>query len=411
MAAYAARAPPRSWHASRHRARADRLRQCRDTAGADPFQHPLVAGRRRLPTGPGATPSGSGFAPVDPAHAVASPPPLRGRQRSPDLLVYSADPLPADAVARLARLPGVTAVARLSLAQVAIENRVITVAAVDPASYRRFAPSATAEAQRVWERVAGGELAIDPALGRQLVDPAGFLKLGNDVDAPSLHIGVLAGQVPQIDAVVNRAWGETLGMHAGNAVLVSTGETAPRRVRPAVQQVAGPQASVQIRAPDPDTSVVQTAYLTGGSVAATVGSFTYRILDHGRIAPDQAWVRANIRTERVPILGAVTCHRVLFPQLRAALTEVVQAGLADRIHPDQYAGCYYPRFIAGTHQLSLHAFGIALDLNVPENQRGTVGQMDRTVVRIFERWGFTWGGHWAYTDPMHFEMNALVEPR
>jgi hypothetical protein len=121
-------------------------------------------------------------------------------------------------------------------------------------------------------------------------------------------------------------------------------------------------------------------------------------------------VAANIRTERVPILGAVTCHRVVLPQLRAALTEVVSRGLAAAIHPEEYAGCYYPRYIAGTTQLSLHSFGIALDLNVPGNRRGTVGEMDRTVVEIFKRWGFAWGGDWAYTDPMHFEMNALVTP-
>ena len=24
---------------------------------------------------------------------------------------------------------------------------------------------------------------------------------------------------------------------------------------------------------------------------------------------------------------------------------------------------------------------------------------------------FGWGGDWNYTDPMHFEMNALVDPR
>jgi hypothetical protein len=33
------------------------------------------------------------------------------------------------------------------------------------------------------------------------------------------------------------------------------------------------------------------------------------------------------------------------------------------------------------------------------------------VVAIFKHWGFTWGGDWKYTDPMHFEMNQLVQPR
>jgi hypothetical protein len=90
------------------------------------------------------------------------------------------------------------------------------------------------------------------------------------------------------------------------------------------------------------------------------------------------------------------------------LAEVVARGLAGTIHST--AGCYYPRFIAGTSSLSNHAFGLAIDINAPENARGTAGQMDRSVVQIFEKWGFTWGGTWHYTDPMHFEMNRIVNP-
>ena len=70
-----------------------------------------------------------------------------------------------------------------------------------------------------------------------------------------------------------------------------------------------------------------------------------------------------------------------------------------------------PRFIAGTTTLSNHAFGLAFDLNVPENQRGTAsaGSTARSS-RSSQRWGFTWGGTWNWTDPMHFELNRLVRP-
>ena len=83
----------------------------------------------------------------------------------------------------------------------------------------------------------------------------------------------------------------------------------------------------------------------------------------------------------MPILGSVTCNKVVFPQLKAALQEIHDRGLDDKIHPEQFAGCYYPRFIAGTSTLSNHAFGLALDINAVENQRGTVGLIDRGVVR------------------------------
>ncbi len=351
---------------------------------------------------------------VDPAHAVDPPGPLADGLAGADLLISRAEPFTPEQKLAISAASGVVETEVLGVASVAIQNRVITVAAVDPATYRRFTPQGSAQLQAVWDRVAGGELAVTPALSRQLrrvTDRDGWLRLGNDVTAPDVHIGAVAPQAPRIDAVVNDAWAADLGLPVGNALLVWTGETAPQEVRPTLERLAGADASVQILGPDLDISVQQTAFLTGGSVASGVGSFSYRVLDGGRIAPDPAWVRANIRTERVPILGSVTCHRTLFPQLRAALTEVVQRGLADEIHPGEYAGCYYPRFIAGTTQLSLHAFGIALDLNVPGNLRGTRGEIDRDVVRIFQKWGFTWGGDWAWTDPMHFEMNSVVQPR
>jgi len=391
------------------------LTACTGSGGAPPGPTPAsgsaLSGSVSASESASGSPSARGSGAADPAHAVALPGPLRGRLWQPDLLLVSDQPIDPVLASRVSGLRRVTNVERLTVAQVAIENGVITVAAVDPASYRRFTPLTSARTLGVWTRVAEGQVALTRPVARRLADEHGTVRLGNDVSAPVLQIGALAPQIPQVDAVVNDEWGRDLGMPMGNALLVSTGLSSPQSVRPAIEEVAGDGISVQILGPDPDITVEQTAYLTGGSVAAAVGTFSYRILDHGRIAPDPAWVAANIRTERVPILGEVTCHRVLFPQLRAALTEVVEAGLASSIHPDEYAGCFYPRFIAGTHQLSLHAFGIALDLNVPGNQRGTVGEIDRRVVAIFQKWGFTWGGTWHYTDPMHFELNALVEAR
>ena len=343
--------------------------------------------------------------------AMPPPAPLTDRLEGPDLLVYSAEPLAPDEVARISRVRGVRGVEQFSLADVAAQDRILKVAAVDPASYRRFNPDNAARELEVWSRVAGGELSIQQTLGERLQDSTGTIRLGNDQTAPALHIGAYAPQVPQIDAVVNQRWGEVLEMPEGNAMLISTRRRSPQSVRPAVVRIAGRDASVQILGPDLDITAQQTAFLTGGSVAAAVGTFSYDVIGGGRIAPDPAWERANIRTEDVPILGSVRCHKVMLPQLRAALTEIASSGLADEINPEEYAGCYYPRFIAGTTQLSLHSFGIAVDLNVPGNQRGTVGEMDRTVVAIFKRWGFAWGGDWNYTDPMHFEMDALVEAR
>jgi hypothetical protein len=314
-------------------------------------------------------------------------------------------------VRRVQDLPGVAATLQISMAQVAIEDRVYNIAAVDPGRYRNYTVQQAADTQEVWDRVAGGELAIEERLGKRLVDEGGYVKLGNDRDAPRVHVGAYAPQVDQVAAVVNERWGETLGMIEGNALLVTTGRTAPESIRPKIARIVGRTASILFLAPELDITATQTAFLTGGSVAEAVGTFNYRVIGGGRIAPDPAWVAANIRTESVPILGSVTCHKAMLPQFRAALEEIVQRGLADKIDPGEYAGCYYPRFIANSTQLSLHSFGIAFDVNVPGNQRGTVGEIDRDVVAIFKKWGFAWGGDWSWTDPMHFEMNQIVDPR
>ena len=120
--------------------------------------------------------------------------------------------------------------------------------------------------------------------------------------------------------------------------------------------------------------------LTGESVSDAIGTFSYTDGPDGTVIPEKSWVDEYIRTEEVPILGTVTCNKGMLPQLRGALSEIVQLGLADKINPDEYAGCYYPRYInrSPEYGLSLHSWGIAVDLNVPGNQRGTVGEMDRT---------------------------------
>ncbi len=354
---------------------------------------------------------------LDPAHAVDPPGPRTGLIAPADIVANGSKPLPKGTVDRIRRLEGVQDVEQISLVSIPIENRALSVAAVDPATYRNWVTApGSAQTAEVWDRVAGGEVALRPALEQRApLDADDFLALGSTADAPKVHVGAYAQQSWLVDAVVNETWIPDLGMTEGNALLIRTGGTAPETLRkPITRILRGTDASVQmtdvVARKGLDPGVVQTAVVVG-TIADAVGTFRYSVLGGGRIAPDPGWVAAHIVTEPVPILGDVTCNRLMIPQLRAALEDVVSQGLADKIHPGEYAGCYYPRFIAGSTTLSNHAFGLALDLNVPGNQRGTAGEIDRGVVAIFKHWGFTWGGDWRYTDPMHFEMNRLVEPR
>ncbi len=382
---------------------------CQDSSRADdqPDEVGTSASAAETPTG---SPS------LDAEHAVDPPGKREGRWAPPDIIVTSAETIPPDRVAAIEALPGVTDVEKVSRVEIPIEDRTLTVLAVDPGSYRNYVRDLRdAQFDEAWDRVAGGELAVRPDLSRKLpMDEQGYVALGSTEDAPRVHVGAYARQTWQADAVVNETWIGDLDMTEGNALLVRTGTASPGPLRrPMERLLRGTGASVQmtdaVARSGIDPSVVQTAVVVG-TVADAVGVYRYRVLGGGKIAPDPAWLAKHISTEPLPILGNVTCNKLMFPQLRAALEEVVARGLGDKIYPDQFAGCYNARFIAGSTTLSNHAFGLAVDFNVPGNQRGTVGEIDRGIVEIFKRWGFAWGGDWAWTDPMHFEMNRLVRP-
>ncbi|MDQ6523892.1 M15 family metallopeptidase [Nocardioides sp. LHD-245] len=354
---------------------------------------------------------------ADPAHAVDPPGAFDGKQYGDDLLLVAEDTISPEDLATITGVtvrgrPGVAAYTRLSYGQFTVESKVFNIAAVDPGEYRRFTGPEAASFQPQWDRVAGGEIAVADRLQQDLpIDGNGYL----DVEEQKIHVGSWSpGGVDGIDAVVNESWGEELRLPERNAVLINTGISSPKVVREKIEKTFG-ETRFSISALDIvaqeglDLDTYQQA-IPVGAFSDAVGVFRYTPIGGGRIAPDPAWVSAHIVTEAVPILGTVTCNKFMMPQLKAALGEIQTSGLGDKIDPGQYAGCYYPRFIAGSTQLSNHSFGLALDLNVPGNQRGTVGQMDRVVVAIFKKWGFAWGGDWAYTDPMHFELAKIVNP-
>lgn len=140
-------------------------------------------------------------------------------------------------------------------------------------------------------------------------------------------------------------------------------------------------------------------------VKATFGEFSAQPHSNGTITTQPRWRNKNIVSQEVPILGEITCHRGLFPQLHQAMQQAVDAGLAFTIHPEDFGGCYGPRFIDSNPggRLSHHSWGIAIDFNVAQNRPGTPPDLDRRFVRIMESNGFTWGGRWLIPDGMHFE--------
>jgi hypothetical protein len=380
-----------------------------DTAGSSPE----VGGTPGISasSSPAPAPAGISAAAPDPdtlgrPAVPAQVQPLAERRR-PDVLVKLPAPLPPEAVQQLA--PGGHVVAFRS-GTVTVNGRQVPALGVDPSTFRAFTAQGTAESDAVWQAVARGEVIASHALG---TDAA--LQLGGQLDvlpatggAPQeLRLGALATTgVPGSDLIVDEATGERLGLAPATAVLVAApAGKDPVVLAEEVRKVAGAAAQVDLLTPPAQNPV---AFLTGSRAAQAFGAFSYRYYPDGTIEPDAEWVRKNIVTTTVPIMGRVTCHRLMVPQLRGALQEVQDAGLGHLLKT--YDGCYVPRFIARNpdNSISLHTWGIAIDMDAATNYRGIRGTMDIRIVQIFKKWGFRWGGDWKYTDPMHFELGALL---
>lgn len=89
-----------------------------------------------------------------------------------------------------------------------------------------------------------------------------------------------------------------------------------------------------------------------------------------------------------------------------------EAGLLEDVL--SWDGGYVPRRVRGSRSISSHAFGIAFDINARWNPlgyapapAGTTGSVMR-LVRLANRHGFFWGGHFrTRPDGMHFELARL----
>lgn len=282
----------------------------------------------------------------------------------------------------------------------------VEVAVVDPVSYVRSVPLSErgliaslrpgqALLAETSAELRGATSGLQLELSDRTLTVSGVI---SDVAASGYEI-VTAGSVPS-------TW-----ERVDEFLLVEINRKANRRsIERTISQRLAPQQVLRVRGQG------ETPYLRYGDavlpqmlIKDAFGEFAARPLATGFIEIEPRWHSRNIAAEKVPILGTVTCHRALFPQLRLALRDALSSGLAYAIDPGDFGGCYSPRFIDRdpTGRLSHHSWGIAVDLNVAENLQGTRPDQDSRLVKVMESWGFTWGGRWLIPDGMHFEWTRF----
>ncbi|HET6714990.1 MAG TPA: M15 family metallopeptidase [Actinomycetota bacterium] len=289
--------------------------------------------------------------------------------------------------------------------------------AVDPVTFAAFLPAAdrpVIEALVAGDGVLGATSAVVRGLGP-----------GSVLGFPGGERVRIAAVLPDeavgaAELMVSRETGRRIGVRTDRSLLLQP--AAGRALRTDALRVAlddllpsglGPYGRVQVRGQG------ETPYFRpGDAVLPTVmlktlfGEFAARP-EPGRpgyLDLDPAWTQAQMETARLPVLGLVTCHASVMPQLRGAVRELVRRGLGKLV--ETYDGCFAPRFIGRdpTAMLSHHSWGIAIDMNIAGNYYGVPPDQDPRLVAVMERWGFAWGGRFIVPDGNHFEYHRAPAP-
>jgi hypothetical protein len=280
--------------------------------------------------------------------------------------------------------------------------------AVDPKEYSPFLPADQRDA--IVGALRRGKAVLGESSAKlRRIGVGGTMSFGG----ASVKVGAIAPEdaVGWSELLVNRAVGHRLGIDHERYVLAfaDTSMTLPHFTHDVRALIP---AGSELRTVRPGgTRYVRVASGVNPPVAFKLefGEFDAypRSDDPVYLNIDHAWYQAHIQTRRVPIFTEpVTCNRKLFLPLIGALKDVQAAGLAGEIHT--YSGCYAPRTVARSPIAppSNHAYGAAIDINAPENPFGGTPTMDPRIVKIFERWGFIWGGRFLIPDGMHFEYGS-----
>jgi LysM repeat protein len=185
---------------------------------------------------------------------------------------------------------------------------------------------------------------------------------------------------------------------------------------PSLQDLVGtapvppvPGASPAAPAPGPGLNTPQGL----DQLIATFGNIRPFIKNDGTL--DSEWERQELTRAGLPFpipytepphppVTKIYCHKKLSDIFVQVFTEIQKQGLADKIV--SYGGCFNFRSKRTSTKISTHAWGIAVDLNPETNQQGTNGNMDPQVIRVFQSFGFKWGGEFSgkSQDPMHFQF-------
>lgn len=101
----------------------------------------------------------------------------------------------------------------------------------------------------------------------------------------------------------------------------------------------------------------------------------------------------------------IYCNKDLVGPLSQAFKNLIGTGHVNEIKT--WDGCFNIRKVRGGKSMSLHSWGIAVDINAFENGLYQVPKLSQGFVKCFKDAGFYWGGDFKRLDGMHFQLQTI----
>lgn len=179
-----------------------------------------------------------------------------------------------------------------------------------------------------------------------------------------------------------------------------------------------------------DTPDIKDQFKYSYTKGATPKKIDY-LFDPGRIRNTDFFKKMYGNTPdevKKNLVEIVWCPKLINQKIKVTKVNGVDKALqriSDELdnHPElkdyitDIGGTFNWRLIKGTQRLSMHSFGMTIDINTKfsnywewdcrctneETQLKYINKIPQLIIDIFEKNGFIWGGKWYHYDTMHFE--------
>jgi cell wall-associated NlpC family hydrolase len=222
--------------------------------------------------------------------------PLHGLRQA-DLIVVASASLPSGTLARIRKLAGVTAAESLEAARIQLNGKFTAVLGVNPSTFRSYAAKQTAASDKLWQNVASGAVSVSYTMGQDDKLKAGGTVHADGAKQENLRVGGLGTVgIEGVDAVVSDQVARSLGVPAGNAIVISAPKADLAKLVAAVKKVIPHGAAAEPLMSQVTAGVTKNQASAAGVAAGTVDHSSTTL----SAAEDLTFLKAGLSRQGLP---------------------------------------------------------------------------------------------------------------